>query len=158
MATGRPWGQYFTLPSMTAWATRSSSWGLVFQPPLMAALQAMVWSSSSRAAAGSAPPVVQQLLGNLLQGGGDILHRHVKGGLAHRQVLPQLVHLKAELLQQRPVGQQDLPLLGGQAADGGGQQALGHGVIARRLHPVKVHPLMGGVLVDQNRPCPPAPR
>ena len=41
MATGLPWGQYFTWPDMTAWATRSSSWSLVFQPPLMAALQAI---------------------------------------------------------------------------------------------------------------------
>ena len=104
---------------------------------------------------GVRPARSQQLLGDLLQSGGDILHRHVKGGLTDRQVLPQLVHLKAELLQQRPVGQQDLPLLGGQAADGGGQQALGHGVIARRLHPVKVHPLMGGVLVDQIHRVPP---
>ena len=47
-----------TWPDMTAWATRSSSRGLVFQPPLMAALQAMVCSSSSRAAPGSAVPVV----------------------------------------------------------------------------------------------------
>ena len=61
MATGLPWGQYFTWPDMTARATRSSSWSLVFQPPLMAALQAMVCSSSSRAAAGSASPVVCRL-------------------------------------------------------------------------------------------------
>ena len=41
-----------------AWATRSSSWGALCQPPLMAALQAMVCSSLSRAAAGSAEPAV----------------------------------------------------------------------------------------------------
>ena len=57
MATGRPWGQYFTSPDITASATRASSWGLVFQPPLIAALQAMVCSKASLALDGSARPV-----------------------------------------------------------------------------------------------------
>ena len=57
MATGRPWGQYFTAPDMTSRAASSSSWAPLRQPPLMAALQAMVCISSSRAEAGSAAPV-----------------------------------------------------------------------------------------------------
>ena len=43
---------------MTASATLYSSPGLFFCPPLMAALQAMVWSRASRAASGSAEPPV----------------------------------------------------------------------------------------------------
>ena len=96
----------------------------------------------------------EQFLGNLLQGCGNVLHRHIKGGLAHGQVLTQLVHLKAKLLQQCLMIQQDLSGTGVQTAQDGGQEALGHGIIARGLHPVEVHPLMGGVLVDEKHRVP----
>ena len=59
MATGLPWGQYFTCPLITSPATSSSSSRPLRQPPLTAALQAMVCNSSSRAAAGSAHPVTR---------------------------------------------------------------------------------------------------
>ena len=45
--------------------------------------------------------------------------------------------------------QQDLSLLRGGGKDHRRQQGLGHGLVPRRLHPVKLHPLMGGVLVDE---------
>ena len=47
------------------------------------------------------------------------------------------------------MGQQGLLLPGGQAAGHRGQQGLGHRVVALRLHPVEIHPLVGGVLVDE---------
>ena len=96
----------------------------------------------------------QQFQGDLLQGGGDILHRHMVRGLAHRQSAPQLVHVEAELLQQGQVGQQRLLLLRRQTAGHRSQQGLGHGVVALRLHPVEVHPLVGGVLVDEEHRLP----
>ena len=99
-------------------------------------------------------PGGQQLLGQLRQSGLDVPGVHVEGGLAHCQGVPQLVHVKAELPQQFLVGQQHLLLLGGQAAQDGGEEGLGHGVIALGLHAVKVHPLVGGVLVDEEHPVP----
>ena len=42
-ATGRPWGQYLTSPFCTFSTSTFNSAGSDFHPPLMAALQAMVW-------------------------------------------------------------------------------------------------------------------
>lgn len=103
---------------MTAPATFSSSWGLVRQPPLMAALQAMVWSSSSRAGGGVRPPGGEQPAPDLQQGVLDVPRVHVKGGLPHHQRPPaEVLGVEAELLQQRQVGQQGGPLL--RPGDGG---------------------------------------
>ena len=45
--------------------------------------------------------------------------------------------------------QQDLPFLGGHPAHRRGEQGLSHGVVTLCLHPVEIHPFVGGVLVDQ---------
>ena len=132
-ATGRPWGQYFTRPAMTSRTTTSSSSCVFFCPPLMAALQAMVCSTASRAAWGSAP-VPFQIVGDL---------PHHKGPAA------KLFAGKAKLRQQVQVVQQRNPLLRGRGKDHGGQQGLCHGLVARGLHAVEVHPLVGGVFVDE---------
>ena len=92
----------------------------------------------------------EQLLGDLGEGGLDVPRVHVEGGLAdHQGPAAEVLHPEAELLQQGEVGEQGGVLLRVQAAHHGGEEGLGHGVVPRRLHPVKVHPLMGGVLVDE---------
>ena len=103
---------------------------------------------------GVGPAGGQQFLGDLGEGGLNVLHLHIEGGLADHQFSTQLVHIEAELLQQGQAGQQSLLLLRRQAAGHGGQQGLGHGVIALRLHPVEIHPLVGGVLVDEEHRLP----
>ena len=92
----------------------------------------------------------EQLLGDLGEGGLDVPRVHVEGGLAdHQGPAAEVLHPEAELLQQGEAGEQGGVLLRVQAAHHGGEEGLGHGVVPRRLHPVKVHPLMGGVLVDE---------
>ena len=40
----------------------------------------------------------EQGAGQFLQGGRDVFHVHIKGGLTDGQIGAQLIHLKAELL------------------------------------------------------------
>ena len=92
----------------------------------------------------------QQLPGDLGEGGLNVPRIHVKGGPADDESpAAEVLRGKAELLQQGEPGGQRGVLLRGQAAHRRGQERLGHGIVALRLHAVEVHPLVGGVLVDE---------
>ena len=47
---------------------------------------------------GVSPAAGEQGAGQFLQGGRDVFHVHIKGGLTDGQIGAQLIHLKAELL------------------------------------------------------------
>ena len=91
-----------------------------------------------------------ELPGDLLQGGG-----HVPGVQIRRDLPDQhgsaakILAGKTELLQQGQVLQQQRPVLPAQLHGGGGQQGLAHGGLQGGFQPVEVHPLVGGVLVDE---------
>ena len=99
---------------------------------------------------GVGPGPLQQLPRQLAQGGFHLAGLQIVGDLPHHKgPAAKLLAGKAKLRQQVQVVQQRHPLLRGWGKDHGGQQGLCHGLVACGLHAVEVHPLVGGVFVDE---------
>ena len=91
-----------------------------------------------------------QLFRELLQRGGGIRRVNVRRDLPHQDgAVAEILAGKAEPLQRLPVLQQQRRVLPAQLRRHRLEQGLAHGRLLGGLQPVKVHPLMGGVLVDE---------
>ena len=80
----------------------------------------------------------------------------MSAGTARIDVFPlaEGLDLEAQLLQQRSVLLQQLPVPRVGPQGHRGQQGLGHDLPVLRLQPVEVHALVGGVLVDEQQLIP----
>ena len=91
-----------------------------------------------------------QLFRELLQRGGGVRRVNVRRDLPHQDgAVAEILTGKAELLQRLAVFQQQRRVLPAQLRRHGLEQRLAHGRLLGGLQPVKVHPLVGGVLVDE---------
>ena len=91
-----------------------------------------------------------ELLRELLQGGHRVLGVDVRRDLPHQDsTVAEILAGEAELLQKGQVLQQEGTVLPAQLRRDGLEQRLAHGGLQGRLEAVEVHPLMGGVLVDE---------
>ena len=95
-------------------------------------------------------PACAEILCKFLQRGGGVRRVQIRRDLPHQNcAVTKILTAEAELFQQlQIVQQQGGVLLAGFHGDGL-QKGLPHGRLLGGHQPVKVHPLMGGVLVDE---------
>ena len=95
-------------------------------------------------------PAAAQRSGKLLQCGGGLPGVQICRNLPDQnRAAAEILAGKAQLLQQRQIVQHRRRVLPAQLRNGGLQQHLPHGRRPGCLQPVKVDPLMGGVLVNE---------
>ena len=92
----------------------------------------------------------KELPGQFGEGGLHIPRIHIVGALAHDdRSAAEVLGLKTKARQQGKVLKQDGPLLRRRGEHHRRQEHLAHGRIALRLQAVEVHPLVGGMLIDE---------
>ena len=95
-------------------------------------------------------PAGPQLFRQLLQRGGGIRRVHIRRDLPHQDgAVAEILAGKAQLLQGLQVLQQQRRVLTAQLRRHRLEQRLAHGRLLGCLEPVEVHPLVGGVFVDE---------